>query len=228
MVAAYLVGSQGTAVHACLLGMIVTLSHTAGVFLLGAVTLYLSKYVVPERLYPWLGALSGLTIAILGIYLLIQRWRGKHGHSHSHSHPHSHSHDHGHDHHHHHHHHHHAHPHSHDHVHRTVSYRQLLALGITGGIVPCPAALVVLLSAIALHRIAFGLFLIVAFSFGLAAVLIAIGLLMVYARRFMSKVSGEGTLITRWLPVASAAFITVLGVSITIRALIAAGIVPWT
>jgi ABC-type nickel/cobalt efflux system permease component RcnA len=105
-----------------------------------------------------------------------------------------------------------------------VSYRQLLALGITGGIVPCPAALVVLLSAVALHRIAFGLFLIIAFSVGLAAVLIAIGLLMVYARHFISRVSGEGLVISRWLPITSAAFITFLGVAITLRALTTAGI----
>lgn len=221
MVAAYLVGSQGTATHAVLLGLIVTASHTAGVYLLGAVTLYASRYIVPDRLYPWLAAASGLTIAGLGLYLLYSRWRGKHIHHH-HAHPHDHHHhDHGHSHDHHHH---HAHSHAHDHSHGTVSKRQLLALGITGGIVPCPAALVVLLSAVALHRIAFGLFLIVAFSMGLAAVLIAIGLLMVYARRFMSRVGSEGPVITRWLPIASAAFISVLGFAITLRALTSAGI----
>ena len=226
IVAAYLVGSQGTAMHACLLGLIVTASHTAGVYLLGVITLYASRYVVPERLYPWLGAASGLTIACLGIYLLVQRWRGKHGHHH-HGHTHSHEHHHHDDHHHHYGHPHihtHDHPHEHHH-HGTVSKRQLLALGITGGIVPCPAALVVLLSALALHRVAFGLFLILAFSIGLAAVLIAIGLLMVYARRFMSRVSGEGVVITRWLPVMSAVFITVLGFGIAFQALNKAGIV---
>jgi nickel/cobalt transporter (NicO) family protein len=106
----------------------------------------------------------------------------------------------------------------------TVSFRELLALGITGGIVPCPAALVVLLSAIALQRIGFGLLLIIAFSVGLAAVLIAIGLLMVYARRFMSRFQGEGPLITRWLPLTSAATITVLGMAMVMQALVAAGI----
>jgi len=220
IVAAYLVGSQGTALHACMLGLIVTASHTAGVYLLGAVTLYASRYILPERLYPWLGAFSGLTIAGLGIYLFLQRWRGKHTHhhhhhSHGHSHEHDHPHDHAHTHTHEHHHHHHPHP----HVHGSVSKRQLLALGITGGIVPCPAALVVLLSAVALHRVAFGLFLILAFSVGLAAVLIAIGLLMVYARRFMAGISGEGRIITRWLPITSSVFITLLGLGIAFRAL---------
>lgn len=227
IVAAYLVGSQGTAAHACLLGLIVTASHTAGVYLLGAVTLYASRYVVPERLYPWMAVVSGLTIAGLGIYLLIQRYRGK-------EHPHSHAHHHGDPHAHHHHGHAHAQTDNHDahsnHIHKnsgTVSRRQLLALGVTGGIIPCPAALVVLLSAVALHRIAFGLFLILAFSVGLAAVLIAIGLLMVYARRFMSHMQGEGPLITRWLPLTSAAFITLLGCAITCRALTTSGIVPF-
>jgi ABC-type nickel/cobalt efflux system permease component RcnA len=109
----------------------------------------------------------------------------------------------------------------------TVSARQLLVLGITGGIVPCPAALVVLLSAVALHRVAFGLFLIVAFSLGLAAVLIAVGLLMIHARRYMDRFRGEGTVINYWLPLASATVITFLGLAIAIRSLVAGGIVQF-
>jgi ABC-type nickel/cobalt efflux system permease component RcnA len=229
IVAAYLVGSRGAATHACLLGLIVTASHTAGVYLLGLVTLYASKYVVPEHLYPWLGALSGATIAGLGLYLFIRRSLGSH-HPHSHTHGHSH---------HHHHHDHHGHEHTHDGDHHdeqtynhhhnedphvAVSLRELLALGVTGGIVPCPAALVVLLSAVAVRRVGFGLFLILAFSVGLAAVLIVIGLLMVYAGRFMSRLRGEGPLLTRWLPMASAAVITLLGLAITVRALVAFGV----
>src|SRR5205085_8882598 len=98
--AAYLVGSGGTAAHACLLGLIVTASHTAGVYLLGAVTLYASRYVVPEQLYPWLGAVSGLIIAGLGAFLFLRRYAGgasggPHSHGHSHSHSHVHTQDHG-------------------------------------------------------------------------------------------------------------------------------------
>lgn len=89
---------------------------------------------------------------------------------------------------------------------------------------PCPAALVVLLSAVALHRVGFGLFLIVAFSVGLAAVLIAIGLLMVYARRLMAGIRGEGPMVTRWLPLTSSAIITVVGVAVAVQALAAGGI----
>jgi len=233
VVAAYLVGSRGTAYHAFLLGLIVTASHTAGVYALGAVTLYASRYIVPEQLYPWVGAISGLLIAALGSYLFLQRFAGHEiGHSHGpgghHHHGFAHTHAdgvvHSHD----------GREHSHDvdehpgyHHHEIqgdVSYRQLLALGITGGIVPCPAALVVLLSAVALNRVGFGLFLIVAFSLGLAAVLIAVGMLMVYARRFMTKFRSEGLLITRWLPLTSAAVITFLGLAISIRSLVAGGI----
>ncbi len=239
MVAAYLVGSRGTAWQAMLLGLIVTASHTAGVYLLGAVTLYASRYVVPERLYPWLGVISGLTIAGFGFVLFLRRYAGAerpHLHDHEHAHHHhggpgavEHSHIHpdaahehagaGHHHHLHGHHHHGPAP------GRVVSLRELFALGITGGIVPCPAALVVLLSAVALRRVGFGLFLIVAFSVGLAAVLIAIGILMVYAGRLMARLRTDGPLITRWLPLTSSAVIGILGLAIMVQALLSAGIV---
>ena len=219
IVAAYLVGSKGTARHALLLGVIVTVSHTAGVVALGAITLFASRYVVPEQLYPWLGALSGITIAALGCYMLLRRLSGT------------------------------ATDHYHvpgaSHLHwqlwnrRNVnetetamnssnaqppraSLSQLFTLGVTGGIIPCPAALIVLLSAVALHRIALGIFLIFAFSIGLAAVLIAFGMLIVYARRVMSFIKMDGPLTSKWLPVVSSGFITVLGVLLTLQSVSAA------
>lgn len=97
-------------------------------------------------------------------------------------------------------------------------------MGISGGIVPCPAALVVLLSAVALQRIGFGLLLIVAFSAGLAAVLIAIGILMVYARQFMARFQSEGQWTTRWLPITSSAFIMLAGIALTWQALQKSGL----
>ncbi|PYM67750.1 MAG: hypothetical protein DMD79_00370 [Candidatus Rokuibacteriota bacterium] len=228
VVAAYLVGSRGTAWHAVVLGLVVTASHTAGVYLLGGLTLYASRYVVPERLYPWLGAISGLTIAVLGLVLFLKRYAGgppAHDHQHGdhghgrpdqEAHHHGHGHEHGH--------HHHGH-HRHHRPEAPVSLRALLALGVTGGIVPCPAALVVLLSAVALRRVGFGLLLIVAFSVGLAAVLVGIGLLMVYARRFMARFQGDGRLVARWLPLTSAAVIALAGAVIAVQALTSAGIV---
>jgi high-affinity nickel-transport protein len=216
IVAAYLVGSRGTARHAFLLGLIVTASHTAGVFALGAITLYASRYIVPEQLYPWLGVFSGLTIAGLGGYMFLRRWSGLDlDHSHTSGQLHS-----------------HwfssskvnvAEP-SNTQPGKSVSLYQLFALGITGGIIPCPAALVVLLSAFALHRVGLGFFLILAFSLGLALVLIGFGMLMVYSRRFMSRLRVNGPLTTRWLPVASAAFMTILGAAIALRAFVTTGI----
>jgi ABC-type nickel/cobalt efflux system permease component RcnA len=226
VVAAYLVGSRGTARHALILGLIVTASHTAGVYLLGGVTFYASQYVVPDRLYPWVALGSGLTIAALGLSLFLRRYAGgalAHAHHHhgglAHSHAVAHVHD-------------HDHPHGgdghqeHHHEPGSVSLRQLWALGITGGIVPCPAALVVLLSALSLRRVGFGLLLIVAFSVGLALVLILIGMLMVYARRLVVRFDESGPLVTRWLPLTSSAVMTLLGVSIAVQALASGGI-PW-
>ena len=199
-----------------LLGLIVTASHTAGVFALGAITLYASRYIVPEQLYPWLGVFSGLTIAGLGGYMFLRRWSGLDlDHSHTSGQLHSHwfssskqS----------------SAPPQPIEPSKGVSLYQLFALGITGGIIPCPAALVVLLSAFALHRIGLGFFLIIAFSLGLAAVLIGFGMLMVYGRRFMARMQVNGPLTTRWLPVASAAFMTVLGAAIAVRAFATTGI----
>jgi len=212
MVAAYLVGARGTAGHAVLLGLIVTATHTAGVYLLGAVTLYASRYFVPERIYPWLGVVSGLTIAGLGLSLLRRRYRGAAPHHHDDPDHHEHSHDHGH-----HHSHGHSHPHGHHDAHGDVTLRQLFTLGVTGGIIPCPAALVVLLSALSLGRVGFGLVLIVAFSLGLAAVLIITGLLMVFARRLMARLPGDGALVNRWLPLTSSAVITIIGLAIVLQ-----------
>jgi nickel/cobalt exporter len=99
-----------------------------------------------------------------------------------------------------------------------VSLRALFALGISGGIIPCPAALVVLLSALSMRRVGFGLILIVAFSIGLAAVLVVIGILMVYARRLMARFREDGPLIHRWLPLTSSAVMMLLGLGIAAQA----------
>jgi ABC-type nickel/cobalt efflux system permease component RcnA len=221
LVAAYLVGARGTMRHALLLGLIVTGAHTAGVYLLGGITLYASQYIVPDLLYPWLGLMSGVMITVLGLVLLIRRYLGKDTLTSEHHHHHDHA-SHGPEHHHHHHH--HGHTHDHGALNRQVSLRELLTLGISGGIVPCPAALVVLLSAVSMQRIGFGLLLIVAFSVGLAAVLISIGILMVYARQFMARFQVNGRLVSRWLPLTSSAFILLFGVVLTVQALQSVGL----
>jgi ABC-type nickel/cobalt efflux system permease component RcnA len=250
IVAAYLVGTRGTPRHAIFLGLTTTVTHTAGVFLLGFITLAISRYVLPEQVYPWLEFASGAMVVVIGIALFRSRLLlllqpkapVAHDHSQNHSHDHDHSHDHGHD---------HEHNHSagwldHDHEHgphththdndavladwatgtdRTnVSWRNLLALGISGGLIPCPSALVVLLGAIALGRVGFGLLLIVAFSIGLASVLTALGMVLVYARGFFEHLP-VNSFAMRALPVASAVLVTLAGCVITYGGLVQAGIV---
>jgi ABC-type nickel/cobalt efflux system permease component RcnA len=206
MVAAYLVGTRGTLKHAAILGASVTFTHTVSVFGLGLVTLFLSEYVVPERLYPVLGALSGMSIVLVGGSLLIKRLRRLRGHSHGH----------------HHHHHHHDHDHGHDHEHGPgdITMASLIALGASGGLVPCPSALVLLLSAIALGRTSLGLLLLIGFSLGLATVLIAIGGLVVYAKHLLpssGKIASSPAM--RFLPVASAAVVMGIGLVMTAASL---------
>jgi ABC-type nickel/cobalt efflux system permease component RcnA len=207
IVGAYLVGSRGTARHAILLGLIVTATHTAGVYLLGLAMLVASHRLVPERIYPWVSALSGLLVLGIGASLAGTRLRAA-VQPHAHHHHHHGAHDHGHGHHHHHHH----------LPTGPLSWRGLVALGVSGGLLPCPSALVVMLGAISLGRIALGLVLIVAFSAGLAAVLTAIGLLLVYARGFLERLpAGAG--FARWVPVASAVVVVLAGCAIVVQAL---------
>lgn len=227
IVGAYLAGSRATAQHALFLGLTTTITHTAGVFALGLVTLFASEYIVPEQLYPWLNFLSGLMVVAIGLNLFISRLRstqllkqssfGQSHTGHHHHHDHSHDHDHGHRH--------------NDHSHlppgadgTPVSWRSLLALGISGGLLPCPSALVVLLSAIALGRTGFGLVLVLAFSLGLAGVLTGLGLLLVYAKKLFEGLPTQ----VRWvraLPAVSALCVALLGLGITTQALMQIGLV---
>jgi ABC-type nickel/cobalt efflux system permease component RcnA len=242
LVAGYLVGTRGRPRDAVLLGGTVTITHTAGVFALGLVTLLLSRFIVPERLYPWLTLVSGLLVVGVGTSVLVQRLRRGGWHDHHHDDDHHHGHGHGGAHHHHHHH------------HERPQWRELgvvrmdggaaalsavlplrqaalqpplddaltsrgiLGVGVAAGILPCPSALVVLLSAIALHRVGFGILLIVAFSIGLAATITGIGLVAVLARRLFTRVSFEGRIV-RLLPAISAFVILCVGLVITVKAI---------
>ncbi|MEH2313797.1 MAG: sulfite exporter TauE/SafE family protein [Nostoc sp.] len=221
IVGAYLVGSRSNAQHALFLGLIVTITHTAGIFALGLVTLGTSQFILTEQLYPWLSVLSGVLVTVIGLNLFISRLQGTQV---SHSHDHLHSHEHSHDLHHHHHHVHHEHSHlPPDGDLSSMNWSSLLALGISGGLLPCPSALVVLLSAIAMGRIGFGLALVSAFSLGLAAVLTGIGLMLVYAKDRFEDLPFQIPKI-KMLPVASALCITLIGLGITSQALLAH---PW-
>ena len=192
IVTAYLVGSRGTPAHAALLGLITTATHTIGVFALGGVTLALSQWIVPDRLYPWIDVAAGLLVVGVGASVLVGRARHAGAHHHGHAHHHHHEHHHG--------------------------RRGLVAIGISGGLLPCPSALVVLLGAISLHRVGFGMLLVLAFSLGLALAITAVGLVAVLARRAFARFDGSGRLVAT-LPAVSAVVILVAGVAMTARAL---------
>ena len=211
LVAAYLVGSRGTVRDAIYLGSVVTVTHTSSVFVLGLLTLFASRYVLLDRVYPWLSLVSGLLVVGMGVWLLRMRWGGGHDHDHHHHHDHDHAHHHDHD-----------HAHEHPHVDAPmpgVSRGQLLSLGVSGGLVPCPEALVVLLMAVSIHQLGLGLIILVAFSVGLAAVLIAIGVAMILSGPLLSRLAPEGWL-SRFLPVGSAAVVTLLGMGIVYKAVV--------
>jgi nickel/cobalt transporter (NicO) family protein len=195
IVAAYLVGQRGTPWHAAALGAIVTATHTIGVFALGLVTLALSAFIVPEQLYPWLNLVSGVLVVAIGATVFRSRFRHR-GHTHDDHHSHA----------------------SEPGPEKGPSRQSLVAVGITGGLLPCPSALVVLLAAISLHRVAFGMLLIVAFSAGLALSITGIGLVAVYAKQIFKRASFEGRLV-RLLPAASALVILAAGLAMTVRAL---------
>jgi nickel/cobalt transporter (NicO) family protein len=220
VVGAYLVGSRGTARHAAFLGATVTVTHTVGVFALGFITLFASRYVIPEKLYPILSFISGALVLAIGSSLFTKRLRvamgvAAHDHDHSHEHvTHDHSHGHG----------------AGGHTHlppgaggSEITWRSLLALGVSGGIMPCPSALVLMLASISMNRVGYGLVLIVAFSMGLAGALTAAGVAFVYGGKLLSKIPSSGKFM-RALPAVSACVIAVLGAAICYRSLREAGI----
>jgi nickel/cobalt transporter (NicO) family protein len=239
IVGAYLIGSRGTPRHAVFLGFTVTLTHTLGVFALGFATLYASQFIVPERLFPILSLISALLVLGMGITLLIQRGRSArqalaaavsgfpafhaltpiasgpstarnfalapnaqyldatmHSHGggpmHSHLPPGA--------------------------TGENITWRSLLALGISGGLVPCPSAMILLLAAVALNKTAYGMLLVMAFSLGLAITLTLVGLTFLYARNRFTR-TGNASRWAQLMPVLSAATITVLGAALCFGAL---------
>lgn len=205
VMASYLVGTRGTRRQALGLGLTITVTHTIGVFALGLVTLYAAGIITPERVYPWLALVSGLLILAIGTTMVVARTRAA-LHSHPHDHPH----------------------HHHDHAHApgrvSLGRGSLLALGVSGGLIPCPSALVVLLASVSLNRLVFGLLLIVAFSAGLALTLTAFGIALAGGIPLLRRLPRIGGLAStgrarRLLPVASAMVVALIGLGLMAQAL---------
>ena len=240
IMAGYLIGTRGRLRDAAALGLTITATHTSGVFALGVVTLTAANFVTPERLYPILNAVSGVLVLGIGAALLARLARRALGSGHGQdSRDHAHSHDHvngnGHEHGHHHSRHSHEHAgdisHAHDAGHPDGAPEGMLGrlgiigVGISGGIIPCPSALVVLLAAVSLHRVVMGLALILAFSAGLAAVLTAVGLLLAGGRGLLSRFGRRkgwrrlGRPLAALVPAASAFVVSAVGLGLTAQAL---------
>lgn len=235
VMAAYLIGERGTVRDGLLIGVTVATTHTLGVLVLGLV-LTASQTFAPENVYPWLALASGVTFVALGITLLIGALRGRRGvggllHGHNHlglsGHPHGrddvpahdvhpdHPHDHDHD---------HVHTHAHALGRDAVPFsrRRLLTLGFAGGLVPAPTAIVVLLGATAIGRAWFGVALVLAYGVGMAATLVAAGLLLARTRRRFELRARGGRLLryATVIPIATAAVVTGSGLWLVARAAI--------
>jgi len=213
VMAAYLVGTRGSARQALGLGAAVAVSHTLGVLLLSLFILGASSVIAPDRFYPYLSAVSALIILGIGLWLLRGVLRSR-AHDRAHDNDREHGHDHGHG---------HSHGpggHSHE-VAASVGWRGLIALGISGGIVPSASALLLLLAAVSLRRPDLGLILIVAFGIGMAMVLVGIGLVLVRAGKFADRHLGDGALIRRLtplLPIGTTIVVLLIGIGLSVQA----------
>lgn len=231
IIAAYMIGTRGRSVDGIVLGLIVTFTHTFSVIILGIIARLLAQSYTEEQLHGWLGLFSAILILTVGLWMLTQRLSGGSGHHHLHlfnkgNHNHHH-HDHEHcDHAHHDHNHSHvdntgpATPHTHDgHNHHAPPGKSavirhdtwnLLLLGISGGLVPCPAAIATLLAAIAAGRTTQGLTMVIFFSLGLGLVMMTIGVALAHAGKFANKLNASPEL-SRRMGILSASIITMLG-----------------
>lgn len=216
LVAAYLVGTKGRPLDAVFLGLVTTVSHT-GVVILLFIVLILSKHAVSAKVATdWLTVGAGLLVVAFGAYLLYRRLTER-PHHHDHSHAGGHAHTHG------------PHGHSHDHGKADqpgkVTWGSLLWLGITGGIVPCPTALLALLVSYGYHQLILGLCFVLVFSIGLAGVLVAIGVSLVTGKGFLDRFLGEFRERTfRVLQVGSACIVLLIGLGMTWHGLMLEGV----
>ena len=229
MMASFIIAIRGTVWQAVLLGVAATISHTAIVWIIALGGLYFGSQINNEQIEPYLQVLSAVIIIGISIWMFIQTYRqvkACHNHDHHHHHDHHHEHDH-----HHHHHDHHSHDMSeeeyqdaHELAHaneikkrfenKEVTNSQILLFGLTGGLIPCPATITVLLLCLQLKKITLGATLVFGFSIGLAITLVATGVISAISIKYMSKkFSGFGDIV-RKLPYISSAIILCIGLYI--------------
>jgi ABC-type nickel/cobalt efflux system permease component RcnA len=202
MMAAYIVAIRGTVPQAALLGLSATVGHTFIVWGLAIAGLMLGEKYIVEAAEPWLTLLSGILIVLLAARMLWTVRRGHHGHDHHDDHDHGHNHG-------------HSHERSHAPAVRAVTIPQIVWFGFTGGLMPCPSAVAVLLVCLQLKAFALGVAMVAAFSLGLAATLITIGVSVAWGA---SKISKRWAGFDRWaqrLPYLSAGFVMLLGLVLT-------------
>jgi nickel/cobalt transporter (NicO) family protein len=210
VMAAYLAGRHGRPRDALVVGAVVTFTHTGGVLVLGLL-LTTAAGLAGEVVLSWLGVASGALVAALGAAMLLAALRRR-----APAHHHAHDHQHGHDHH---------HPHrDHHHPHGTGPGRRLglVGMGVAGGLVPSPSALVVLLGAIGLGHTAFGVVLVAAYGVGMAGTLTAAGLLLIRLRdRWTARPHRALTRLAGLIPAGSAALVLCVGLGLAGRAAMA-------
>ncbi|EDP9822893.1 nickel/cobalt efflux protein RcnA [Salmonella enterica subsp. enterica] len=232
MMAAFIIAIKGTVKQAVMLGLAATLSHTAIVWLIALGGMYLSRAFTAQSVEPWLQLISAIIILSTACWMFWRTWRGEqqwlagnHHHDHDHGHDHGHDHDHDHDHHG------HIHPEgatskayqdAHERAHaadiqrrfdgQTVTNGQILLFGLTGGLIPCPAAITVLLICIQLKAFTLGATMVLSFSLGLALTLVTVGVgAAISVQQAAKRWSGFSTLARR-APYFSSILIGLVGV----------------
>lgn len=236
MMAAFIIAIKGTVKQAVMLGLAATLSHTAIVWLIALGGMYLSRAFTAQSVEPWLQLISAIIILSTACWMFWRTWRGEQqwlagNHHHDHHHDHDHDHDHGHDHDHDHDHHGHIHPEgatskayqdAHERAHaadiqrrfdgQTVTNGQILLFGLTGGLIPCPAAITVLLICVQLKAFTLGATMVLSFSLGLALTLVTVGVgAAISVQQAAKRWSGFSTLARR-APYFSSILIGLVGV----------------
>jgi nickel/cobalt transporter (NicO) family protein len=199
LLAVSLVGARATPKQALLLAIGLTAAHTAGVIILGGLLLVAARWIVPEAIYPWITLVSGAAVAILGAGALARFIHTRRGAAHAYggdTRSHDLDHDHGHD-----------HGLAGD---EALTFRGVMLVAMSGNIAPCPAALVVLLAALALHEVAYGIAVVIAFSVGLAAILTGLGIALVRGAACIARKPAFDSIAT-YAPLASACVISVIG-----------------